>query len=187
MSTDKEYLDAESLDFSDDFFDEEEKSNKKIEKEEPKVTKKSSQTEKKELKKYHGRENVTSVQKKKKTDNDKAQKKLISIAEKNKKVLDILKNLDSRYSSESEYICQAIIEKYERDTTKDSKTLKESIREILEEMVGENFIIMKGSSEIQFGTATTVNSPNKEPEVTPAEEEESASLIRGALDMWDDE
>lgn len=184
MSTDKEYLDKGSLDFSDDFFGEEEKTSNQ-EKEEPVVTE-ISKTAKKELKKYKGRENVTSVQRKKKSDADKAQKKLISISEKNKKVLEILKNLDSKYTSESEYICQAIIEKYEKDQEAHSKSLKDSIREVLEEMVGDNFIVMKSSSDINIGTPIQTSPPTQEIKEN-VEDDESASLIRGALDMWDED
>lgn len=179
MSTDKEYLDR-ALDFSDDF--EEEKPEKT---EELKTIEKK---DKKELKKYEGRKNVTSVQKKKKQTSTRVQKKLVSISEKNKQVLDILENLDKKYTSESEYICQAIIEKFERDSSKDEKSLKDSIKEVLEEMVGEKFIVMKSSSDVVIPTTSpATNIQPKEEIPTNNNDSDSADLIRGALDMWDEE
>ena len=125
MQTDKEFLDEKDFDFSDDYFEEEEIKNqpeepysKDIKKEKP---------AKKEKSKYVGKTNVVSVQKKRQE--EKTAKKLISISEKNKKVL--------------------------------------------EEMMGESFIIMKSSSDLNI-----VNTqPNTIP-VEPQKEETSKEDCR---------
>lgn len=180
MQTDKEFLDEKDFDFSEDYFEEDIKNQP--EEPYPEDIKKEKPA-KKEKPKYVGKTNVVSVQKKRQE--EKTAKKLISISEKNKKVLEILKNLKG-YPSESDFICQAIIEKYERDIESKSVDLKDAVKKVLEEMMGENFIIMKSSSDL--------NIVNTQPTVTPIEpqkeetnKEDTADLIRGIMDMWDDD
>lgn len=174
MSTDKEFLDDNFI-FSEEADSSEE--IKEIKTEEP------YQKHKKNKVKYEGKKDVVSVQKKK-IDSGLPQTKLISVSSKNKQVFDILKNIKKNYSSESDFICQAIIEKYEREQTGKSSNLKANIKEILEEMAGENFIIMKSSSDV-------INVPTTQKTIEPSIKEapmtdNNASLIRGALDMWDE-
>ena len=89
MQTDKEFLDEKDFDFSEDYFEEE---KPKFQSEEPyqKPIIEEKISKKKPKVKYEGKKNVVSVQRKK-TDKE-TSKKLISISEKNKKVLFFPKN-----------------------------------------------------------------------------------------------
>lgn len=174
MQTDKEFLDDDFV-FSEDPEPSEETNDTK--KEEP------YQKIKKPKVKYEGKKDVVSVQKKK-IDTGNPQTKLISVSSKNKQVFDILKIIKKNYSSESDYICQAIIEKYEREQSGKSSNLKDNIKEILEEMAGENFIIMKGSSNVI--TAPTNIQPQRI-ETPKKEEDNNANLIRDTFNAWDED
>lgn len=182
MSTDKEFLDDNFI-FSED--SEPSEKIKDIKSEEPYPIKK--EIPKKEKPKYKGKENVVSVQKKKKSDSERAQTKLISISAKNKKVFEILKDIKRNYPSESDFICQAIIEKYDREQAGKSSELKDVVKEILEEMIGEKFIIMKSSSDIINITNNNPIIPQKESIKEETSNNDNANLIRGVMDMWDED
>lgn len=109
--------------------------------------------------------------------------KLISISEKNKKVIDILNSINK--NKQSEYICQAIIEKYERENNTNTD-IKSAVKAILEEMVGNQFIIYKANQEISIPTVP-VEAPQKEYIEPNFNDDESTNLILGALDNWDEE
>lgn len=135
--------------------------------------------------------------KKRQLKQDVAVKKLISISQKNIKVVDILKNIPDNYPSDSEYICQAIIEKYERETEFKNADIKSLVRDALEELVGEKYIIMKGSSDVQVATTsvstnTNISAPiirqdSINQAISSQEESEKESLLLGILDDMDDE
>jgi hypothetical protein len=142
--------------------------------------------------------NPSKQKKKRQLKQDIAVKKLISISQKNMKVVEILKNIPNTYPSDSEYICQAIIEKYERENKQKNTDIKSLVKDALEELVGDKYIIMKGSSDIQVTSQVTQNSNinnngalidqnsiNKA--IASYEEEEKESLLLGIIDDMDDD
>ena len=181
MSTDKEFIDDNFI------FSEESESSEKIKN---MKSEELSVDEETNLRKNESNKNVISVKRNRKPQSERAQTKLISVSAKNKKVYEILKNIRDSYASESDFICQAIIEKYDRDQIDKSTELKDTVKEILEEMVGENFIIMKSSSDIINVTNNNPIPPREEivkEEPPKSNSNANADLIRGAMDMWDDE
>lgn len=129
---------------------------------------------------------------------DVAVKKLFSISTKNLKVLDALKKLPNNYTSESEFICQAILEKYDRETNIKATDIKSLVKDALEELVGEKYIIMKGSSDIAITNAInyvpyqqTQNPSITQESINTAidknEKEESKALLKGVLSIFDDD
>ena len=88
----------------------------------------------------------------KKISNKESSKKLFSISNKYKDVNRILKDIGKTYSSESEYICKAIQEKYARDKNEETVDLKSKVKEALDELIGEKYIVIKGSENIAVGT-----------------------------------
>lgn len=122
-------------------------------------------------------------------------KKLISISQKNIQVVEILKNLPKEYPSDSEYICQAIIEKYERENENKNADIKTLVKNALEELVGEKYIIMKGSSDIQVGqpvyapnnSMPVINQSSINKAISVKDEEEKESLLLGLIDDLDDD
>lgn len=133
------------------------------------------------------------TKKKKQLKQDVAIKKLISISQKNIKVVSILKNIPKTYNSDSDYICQAIIEKYERENKIKESDIKTLVKDALEELVGDKYIIMKGSSDIQVASNNTTTSAPiiKQSSINQAisskEEEEKESLLMGIIDDMDDD
>lgn len=70
----------------------------------------------------------------------------VSVAKKYEEVIDILKNVPNK----SEYICQAVIEKYNfsknnKSNRIDNETLKNEIKQILSEMINDNIFLVKGN------------------------------------------
>ena len=116
-----------------------------------------------------------------------AVKKLISISQKNLQVVDILKKINKDYPSESEFICQAIVEKYKRDKENSEKDLKTLVKETLEELVGEKYIILKGSSDIAISNNPTPSVPQLEVNnsIKVKEKEENQELLKGIMSSWD--
>lgn len=117
-----------------------------------------------------------------------AEKKLISISQKNIRVLDILKEIKKDYPSDSEFICQAIIEKYEREKENASKDLKTLVKECLEDLVGDKFIILKSTSDIAISNNPVPNIPQQEVDnsIKNKEKKENKNLLKGIMSSWDD-
>lgn len=117
-----------------------------------------------------------------------AEKKLISISQKNIRVLDILKEIKKDYPSDSEFICQAIIEKYEREKENASKDLKTLVKECLEDLVGDKFIILKSTSDIAISNNPVPNIPQQEVDnsIKDKEKKENKNLLKGIMSSWDD-
>ena len=119
---------------------------------------------------------------------DETTKKLISISSKNRKVLDILKEVNKGNLSDSDYICQAIIEKYEREQSSKPQSIKDLVRQALDEMVGENYVLFKGSGDIGINVNQQYI-PQEASKVKTKQEldkSEELDLIKGALDLWDE-
>lgn len=136
------------------------------------------------------------TQRKKPLKQDVAVKKLVSISQKNLEVVKILREISKFYPSESEFICQAIIEKYHRETEIKETDIKTLVKNALEELVGEKYIIMKGSSDVsivntqsyipQQGSAI-INQSSVNEAISKQEENENKSLLAGMLDDMDDD
>ena len=137
-------------------------------------------------------------QKKKPLKSEVACKKLISISQKNIEVLNILREISKTYPSESEFICQAIIEKYKRETEIQETDIKVLVKDALEELVGEKFIIMRGTSDInvvntnQISPGKTFSRPaidqsSVNESITKQDIEENKSLLASVLDDMDDD
>ena len=93
-----------------------------------------------------------------------------TVSKKNKQVLDIL----DKVKNKSEFICQAVIEKYNRSASNnvDRETLRKEIKSILEEMIADDYFIVKGNIK-NIEAIDSITSPpeeNKEENCKEAEE-----------------
>lgn len=133
-------------------------------------------------------------QRKKPLKQDVAVKKLVSISQKNLEVVKILKEVTKTYPSESEFICQAIIEKYHRENDVKEADIKTLVKDALEELVGDKYIIMKGSQEIAISNTsggpvpkTIINQDSINAAISRQEEDENKDLLAGILGDMDDD
>lgn len=97
-------------------------------------------------------------------------KKLINISNKNSKVLDILSKIDR--NKQSDYICQAILEKYERD----KNPIPDNIDEIIEKVI----IKVMGNKPLPVEEKIEIKKP------IPENEADNKSLILDMFSSWDE-
>ena len=171
MPTDKEFLDENSLDFEEDEIN-------------PSPPKETLPKKDHTFKPKKTKEEIVEIQKKKRK--EESTKKLISISYKNKKVLEILKNIGKEYSSDSEYICQAIMEKYEKDNSFEKREIKDAVEEILSEMIGKNYIILKSSNDVVSNTNISQEKNNLTEIPKNDNDSENKNLILNSLEDWDE-
>lgn len=112
---------------------------------------------------------------------NKQQKKVFSVAGKYSKVLDILQSVDNQ----SEFICQAIIEKHEgrQDRSVTDKELDQRIRAILAEMVTDDCVIIAHKGEVPT-TKDIPISVKPEPVKSSEPQDDDASLIKDIVGKW---
>lgn len=150
------------------------------------------QTQKRETNNQNRKPN----QRKKPLKQEVAAKKLFSISQKNLEVVKILREISKSYPSESEFICQAIIEKYRRENEVKETDIKTLVRDALEELVGDKYIIMKGSSDVSVvnqgyvpnvGSVPVINQSSINKAISNQDASENKSLLAGMLDDMDDD
>ena len=107
-------------------------------------------------------------------------KKMVNISSKNSQVLDILQEIDK--NKQSDYICRAIIEKYERDKMHGSDNLEDIIKKVMESVINPN---LKPLEEVNKEEPVIVNN---EPESEAVKEiDEKSSLIMDMFSAWDED
>lgn len=158
---------------------------------------KEQNSEKKELKREKEINNVTKQEinnKDKKRNNSNKQTsitKIFTISKKNAEALKIIEELSGQ--SFSNYICQAVIEKYHREHEKkeDMKiSLKDQVKEVLNELVGEKYIILKSSNDNVFVNTDKQTENIIEDKIelsTETEIEKRNLLLKMASEMDDDD
>lgn len=118
--------------------------------------------------------------------NSSQKSQVFSISKKNYEVLDILNSIDNK----SDYICEAIIEKYNCKNSENisDKNLENKIKSIIKTMVGEDLVIIQGNakfSSVPNNVALNSDDSEKEKNEEIKEEvsEEEINDIKNIMEM----
>ena len=105
-------------------------------------------------------------------------KQIFSVSQKYNEVFDILNKVDNK----SEFICQAIIEKFHGLDTESDAKLEEKVRKILKSMIcEENLFIVSGSPSVPTTVPVVSKEVVEETKVDEKEDDEDNDYFKNVL------